>query len=200
MEKIPPFNTLLNDLFDRGYSYREDFFPQNFCQEIIDLKHALPFKAATIGKGTVNQQNVEIRSDAIYWLDEHSPLPLQNYLKAMNEYQAVLNREFFLGLNTYEGHLAKYPAGSFYKKHLDQHRGSKDRVITTILYLNGADQKNMGGEIRIYKKDSPNEIEIDLTPKSGMFLTFLSDQLYLEVLTSHFERYSLTGWLRTNTL
>lgn len=200
MEKFPPFNTLLNDLFDRGYSYQEDFFPESFCQEILGLQDALPFKKASIGKGAINQQNAEIRSDAIYWISEDSPNPLRNYLKAMEEYRSILNREFFLGLNSYEGHLAKYPVGSFYKKHLDQHRGSKERVITTILYLNGANQEKMGGEIRIYKKGSPSEVEIDLTPKAGMFLTFLSDQLYHEVLTSHFERFSLTGWLRTNTL
>lgn len=192
------FNTLLNDLFERGYAYQEGFFSEEFCQNILNLKDELPFKIATIGKGNLNQQNSEIRTDAIYWLEENSPLPLQNYLKTMEEYRQILNREFFLGLKSFEGHLAKYPVGSFYKKHLDQHRGSKDRVITAILYLNGA--QDLGGEIRIYKKNNPNEVEIDLAPRAGMFLTFLSDQLYHEVKTSHFERYSLTGWFRTNNL
>lgn len=195
-----PFNTLLNDLFERGYAYREGFFSQEFCQNLLKNRHTLDFKPATIGKGEGKQQNHSIRTDEIYWIDQNSPEEFQEYLTAMEAYRTLLNREFFLGINSFEGHLASYKPGSFYKKHLDQHRGSNERVITTILYLNQAPQTEMGGEIVIYKKSNPREIEIELAPKTGMFLTFLSDQLYHEVKLSHFERYSLTGWLRTNTL
>lgn len=200
MNTHPDFYSLLDDLSTKGYAYREHFFPSDFCQKIKNHFQDLPFKEATIGKGSEQKRVNEIRTDSIYWLDQDSPEIFQQYLTSMDEYRQILNRELFLGLKSFEGHLAKYPVGAFYKKHLDQHRGSKDRVITSILYLNGGNEKNCGGEIRLYQKDHSELIERDIPPSVGGFLTFLSDEIYHEVLTSHFERYSLTGWMRMNPL
>lgn len=200
MNTSPDFHSLIDDLSTKGYAFRENFFSSDLCQIIKNESSNIPFKEATIGKGNEQKRVNDIRRDAIYWLNSDSPTVFQQYLNYMDQYRQILNRELYLGLNSYEGHLAKYPPGAFYKKHLDQHRGSKDRVITTILYLNAGSDKNSGGEIRLYQKDHPELIERDIPPSVGAFLTFLSDEIYHEVLTSHFERYSLTGWMRINHL
>lgn len=200
MNTPPDFHSLIDDLSTKGYAFREQFFSAEFCQKIRNASQNVHFKEATIGKGSEQKRVQEIRTDSIYWLESDSPEIFQNYLQFMDDYRQILNRELYLGLKSFEGHLAKYPKGAFYKKHLDQHRGSKDRVITTILYLNGGSDKNSGGEIRLYQKDHPELIEQDIPPSEGAFLTFLSDEIYHEVLTSHFERFSLTGWMRINQI
>ncbi len=198
MTNSPNFDSLIDDLCLKGYAYKEAFFPVDFCNNILSSLHQIEFKEAKIGKNSKELLKSEIRSDFIHWIDSDSPSILNEYINILKNYQDLLNRQLFLNIKRFEGHIAKYPPGSFYKKHLDQHQGANSRVITTILYLNSAPDKISGGEIRLYKKDQPELIECDLPPRSGAFLTFISNEIYHEVLTSHFERYSLTGWFRND--
>ncbi len=198
MKSLPFFEELLDDLCTNGFAYRENFFSKDFCQNIIQSIDNISFKEAKIGNKANEILKSEIRSDLIHWIDDDSPTILNEYVHLLKNYQQVLNQNLFLNIKKFEGHLAKYPTGSYYKKHLDQHQTSRARVITTILYLNSAPDQNSGGEIRLYKKDQPELIECDIPPRAGAFLTFMSSEIYHEVLTSHFERYSLTGWFRND--
>ncbi len=196
----PDFSPFIDELTTYGFAYSPNLFSDEFCDQILLESKSLDFKKAEIGKGQTQSLHQEIRSDFIYWLGEDSPPTFQKYLALISDYKKLLNRELFLGLNSFEGHLAKYPPGSFYRKHLDRHQNTKERIITTILYLNTAPSISSGGEIRLYQKSHSELIEKDIPPQKGAFLTFLSGEIYHEVLTSSFERYSLTGWLRTNAI
>ena len=87
---------------------------------------------------------------------------------------------------------AYYPQGTFYKKHLDQHRHLPHRFISCILYLSPWKPGN-GGELRMETKRGTKLIE----PLQNRFVTFLSSQIPHEVLPIlEGDRYSLTSWLR----
>ena len=66
-----------------------------------------------------------------------------------------------------------------------------------ITYLNTPES---GGELRIFRRDNPEEIAADIIPKAGSLVCFLSNQIYHEVLPTTGERLSIAGWLRTTIL
>lgn len=133
-----------------------------------------------------------IRGDYTYWLDkqrDHGTIPIFDTLDDM---MLLLNRSFFLSLSDYEFHLALYPEGTFYKKHLDQFQGRNNRMISMIIYLNENWKEGDGGELRIYKNDGST---VDVQPVSNRCVLFRSDVLYHEVLKAYKERKSITGWM-----
>ena len=110
-----------------------------------------------------------------------------------------MNQHFYMGLASLETHLAIYPVGAVYQKHLDQFNAGQaqqlnTRKLSSILYLNQEWQDSDGGELRLYV----NEDEwLDILPAGGRLVLFLSAQFWHEVLPAKRERLSLTGWFRT---
>jgi SM-20-related protein len=189
---------LIQDLITKGWFHQEHFMEDLFCSELLDEAGDLLWKKAKIGMGAKHIENSEIRNDSIFWIEESNDTPLQRkYLEQMKELMTYINQELYLGLREFECHFAHYKAAGFYKKHLDQHHGSNKRSISTILYLN---RPIDGGELVIYNKNNPNQIEVKLKPRAGSFVCFLSNQIYHEVLPTTGDRYSLTGWFRTTRL
>ena len=187
---------LINALADTGWFHQEHFMDQNFCLELLNEARELEWIKAKIGSGAKKLENHEIRNDSIYWIEESSDTPLQRkYLNQMRELMIILNQELYLGLKEFECHFARYTTSGFYKKHLDQHQGSNKRAVSTIFYLN---EPEAGGELIIYNKDHPDQVEAKIKPRAGSFVCFLSNQIYHEVLPTTGERYSLTGWFRTS--
>lgn len=185
---------LINALAEEGWYCEEGFFSPDFCSELLNEAKKLSWTSGQIGKGVQKQEQPTIRNDSIVWVEEETAsLVEKSYLQHMNELMHELNRSLYLGLREFECHFAHYQSSGFYKKHLDQHQGSQKRVISAILYLN---EPQSGGELVIYKKDNPDEIQTRISPKPGSFVCFLSNQIYHEVLPNTGERYSLTGWFR----
>lgn len=185
---------LINALAESGWYCEEGFFSPQFCSELLNEAKKLNWTQAQVGKGAQKQELVEIRNDSIVWIDESQASSAEkHYLESMNALMKELNHELFLGLREFECHFAHYKTSGFYKKHLDQHQGSQKRVVSAILYLNEPDA---GGELIIYKKDNPEEIETKIKPRPGTFVCFLSNQIYHEVLPNEGERFSVTGWFR----
>gem|GEM_PF-4344196 len=93
--------------------------------------------------------------------------------------------------------LAQYPSGSFYKAHLDQHKGKNSRILTIILYLNDNWKPQHAGQLKFYNDTSlgldGNAMVIE--PTGGKIALFLSNDYWHEVLPSNHSRLSLTGWL-----
>jgi SM-20-related protein len=196
------FDQLIDDVAEKGWGIIENFIPYDIVQQIsIEQQKLLrvgAFRSAGVGKGETFQVRPEIRSDQVMWLDpEKVSDNVKNYLDRVEELRLKMNREFFLGLKSFESHFAIYPPGSFYKKHLDNFKQVAYRKITCILYLNDENWSyEDGGILRIYK-DADNENEYtDVIPKGGLFICFNSTEVYHEVLPTIKERYSITGWLR----
>lgn len=149
------------------------------------------FARAGVGRAAGHAVNAAIRGDDVLWLDEDD-VAVQPVLARLAALQDELNRTLYLGLARLECHLAAYPAGTFYTRHLDQHRGEDTRVVTIVLYLNQGWVAEHGGQLRIYTEEGAR----DVLPVGGTLVTFLSDRFEHEVLPATRERLSLTGWFR----
>ena len=190
--------SLIFSLIERGWYGCESFLDQELCLKLVDLLHTRPLRASQIGKGVNKQNNPSIRNDSIFWLDDsQNSQPQNEYFKKMNDLLSILNKELFLGLKQFEGHFTRYDQGGFYQKHLDQFNGNNERLVSVITYLN---KPIDGGALRIYSRDNPDIIEVDIAPKPGSLVCFLSNQIYHEVLPTTGERLSIAGWLRTTIL
>ncbi len=149
------------------------------------------FAKAKIGPGSEEQVISEIRGDYIYWLDRTRDTTLLPFFGLIDETIQVLNRYCYLSLSGFEFHLAHYPAGSFYKRHLDQFKSRSNRMISMIIYLNDGWKPGNGGELKIFQDKGDLIVE----PLARRCVLFKSDTVPHEVLKTQVSRYSLTGWL-----
>lgn len=162
-------------------------------EEIKKQENSL-FKAG-IGNGRNLQVKSEIRGDFIKWIDEGSVSPFSEiYLNKLKEIIAEFNRRFFLGIQKNEHHMALYPAGSHYDRHVDTFKNTDARVVSSVLYLNSNWEKAHGGELVIYPENAAARV---IEPRAGLLALFEST-LPHEVLTSQVPRYSITGWFKRN--
>ena len=190
------------EIYSNSYVVVDNFVDEAFrmalLKEQTDLLNQGQFTKAAVGKGDQKQVRAEIRSDEVLWMDPSALSPLQAiFWEKVAKVQQVLNRRCFLGLKSFEGHFARYPIGSFYKRHLDQFHAVPHRIVTIILYLNDSWSEADGGQLRMYfpQEDGSERVE-DVLPQGGRLVVFLSEEIPHEVLPTHKERISITGWLR----
>jgi SM-20-related protein len=154
------------------------------------------FHAAGVGAGVARLMN-EVRGDAILWVEADDPEPSARlYLKATEALRQAVNRELFMGLAELEVHFAAYPAGAFYKKHLDRFRDDDRRALTAIVYLNEDWDESDGGLLRFWPDASGVGEPVEIIPRGGVLVTFLSDRFWHEVLPAQRQRLALTGWFK----
>ncbi len=180
-----------------GYLVLDNPLPQTLTRQLLGrCQKDSRFHTAHIGRGADKQQIQSIRGDAISWLDENHAVD-QAYLAWMDTLRTGLNEALYLGLFDYESHYAIYAAGAAYAKHSDVLNGKKNRILTTVLYLNEAWQRCDGGELLVYDTEGVNIIAT-VAPKFGTMIIFLSESFPHEVLISHTTRRSITGWFRVS--
>jgi SM-20-related protein len=188
------FDTIADDLAEQGYAIADQFLSQKEVSDILTLDAFDQdlFKKAGIGKSQSLQVNEAIRGDYIQWIDKTvSEQPVKVYLDRLNELTAHLNQSLFLSIKDFEVHMTVYPAGSYYKRHLDQFKLDDHRKLSVICYLNENWLPEHGGQLRMYV----NEEICDVLPSAGRLVCFRSDQIEHEVLPATRERLSLTGWM-----
>jgi SM-20-related protein len=190
------------NIYQNSYVVVDGFMDEPYRKALLmeqtDLLNQGQFKKAAVGKGGQKQVRAEIRSDEVLWMDADSLSPLQAiFWEKIEELRQVLNRRCFLGLKSFEGHFARYPIGSFYKRHVDQFHAVPHRIVTVILYLNESWSESDGGQLRMYfpQEDGSERIE-DVLPVGGRLVVFLSEEIPHEVMPTQKERMSITGWLR----
>jgi len=188
---------ILTDFTGQGWFYCENYLGDNLCHNLVSDLKSLQLRPAKIGKSGAEQMHLAIRNDSIYWLEPNFSEAQDQYLSLMKELMEVFNREFYLGLKQFEGHFARYENSGFYKKHLDQFVGNTERLVSIVTYLNSP---VLGGELRIYNKNNTEKVDIDISPKAGSLVCFLSNQIYHEVLATQGERLSIAGWMRSTIL
>jgi SM-20-related protein len=200
MEEV--LDHISSEIYQNSYVIIDDFIDEDFRKALLteqtELLEKGMFRHAAVGKGGQKQVRTEIRSDEVLWMDRDSLSPLQAaYWEKIEQIRQVLNQRCFLGLRSFEGHFARYPIGSFYKKHVDQFHAVPHRVVTVILYLNDSWSAEDEGALRMYfpQADGTEQIE-DVLPMGGRLVIFLSGEIPHEVLPTKKERISITGWLR----
>ena len=191
--------TIINDLSENGYAICEEFLPVLIIKALAEKAEKRFADGEMLAAKTGQQaKNASIRGDCIFWLDENSHKPcVQAYFSNMRLIQAALNEHLFLNVQELETHLAIYPIGSAYQKHLDQFSGGEGlqaRQLSSILYLNNQWLVTDGGALRLHLNESEY---LDIAPSAGKLVLFLSSQFWHEVLPATRPRISLTGWFRT---
>ncbi|SDD39767.1 SM-20-related protein [Algoriphagus faecimaris] len=194
---------IVEGIYEKSYAVIDDFVDEIFRKALFDeqtdLLESGKFRKAAVGTGEQKQIRPEIRSDEVLWMEAQNLSLLQSeYWKRVEEIRLALNRRCFLGLQSFEAHFARYPIGSFYKRHLDQFQQVPYRAVTVILYVNDAWTEADEGALRMYlpMEDDKEEV-LDLLPLPGRLVVFLSGEIPHEVLPTKKERNSITGWLRT---
>lgn len=152
------------------------------------------FHAAQIGRGSSRQQISSIRGDMISWMDD-ADITDHAYLVWMEELRMGLNASLYLGLFDYECHYAIYGAGDGYAKHSDVLQGRKNRILSTVLYLNDGWRSCDGGELILFEPTG-DAVIATVTPTFGKMIIFLSESFPHEVLISRNTRRSIAGWFR----
>jgi SM-20-related protein len=190
------FDTIADGLAQHGYATVDQFLSQHEVEGILGLEGfrsaGASFKKAGIGSSTSLQIQESIRGDYIQWLDKNNAPPaIQIYLHRLEDLIQFLNRALFLSLKDTEVHLTVYPAGSFYKRHLDQFKKDDHRKLSVICYLNNDWTDEQGGQLRMYLLDRA----LDILPQAGKLVCFRSDQIEHEVLPATRPRMSITGWM-----
>jgi SM-20-related protein len=190
------FDSLADGLAEQGFAIADQFLSQGEVDEILALKEfqagSSNFKKAGIGSSAALQIRENIRGDYIQWIDKNTaPSAARVYLERLDDLIRHLNRALFLSLKDAELHFTVYPAGSFYKRHLDQFKNDDHRKLSVIVYLNRDWKPEHGGQLRMYLSDR----SLDVLPVAGRLVCFRSDQIEHEVLPAIRERLSITGWM-----
>ncbi len=184
----------IDELSDKRFVVIDDFLTDDLYQNIRQffLNKIDDFEQAGIGALDQNIIKQNIRGDQTYWLDSKRDLALQDWWDLVNETIDVLNRNCFLSLSGYEFHLAHYPPGGHYDKHLDQFSNRDNRMISMVIYLNEGWQKGDGGELEVFLED---ESTVLVEPHKKRCVLFQSAGVPHAVKKAIKSRYSLTGWL-----
>lgn len=143
---LAQFDAIAQALAGRGYVVLRDALSAEMSQGLLQLYESKQseFYAAGVGRGASQNRHSNVRRDKIAWIDESDPLaaPWETWAQALRLY---LNRQLFLGLFSFESHLAIYQPGDFYKTHMDAFRGQSNRRLSLVAYLNRDWRAGQGG-------------------------------------------------------
>ena len=186
------FTQIVDALVDDGYIIIPNALNPLLAQNLEKTaKNISDYKPASISTKKIKDHTK--RKDKIKWIDEDGSYQSE-YLEFTQELQETLNRELFLGINYYESHFAMYEKGDFYKTHMDAFKKSKNRIVTTVYYLNETWYEENGGLLVIY--DDNANVLTKVIPQANTLVVFLSDKFPHEVLAAKKNRFSIAGWFR----
>ncbi len=193
------WETVADRLASDGYVIIDQFLSEEqvyaFHTQVGSLYDKGTFKKAGIGHQQDFTKDEAVRGDHIFWLSEHTQEPLiQGFWQKMDHFVEYLNATCFLGIKSREFHFAVYPVGKFYRRHLDVFKDSDARKISVIIYLNPEWRPEWGGALRLFLENQ----ELDILPQGGRMVCMRSELIEHAVLPVIRERFSLTGWLRTD--
>ena len=190
------YEKITNALVTDGYIVIENALDAKMTQNLLLYAQSLTqLKQAGISSSSDLHIDSQRRRDKTKWLEEDNAVQSE-FLTFASELKTYLNRALYLGLNDYESHFAIYEKGDFYETHLDAFKNSKNRVVTTVYYLNEEWNETNGGELIVYNEE--NEFLAKVTPNANTLVVFMSEKFPHEVLPAKKTRYSIAGWFRVD--
>jgi SM-20-related protein len=162
--------------------------------EAEHLREGHAFSTAGIGRGDEVRERSAIRGGTVCWIEPSMPAGTA-FLAWMEGMRVSLNRELFLGLDTFDAHYAHYPTGTCYGTHVDRHQRTNARVVSAVVYLNADWPADGGGELVLY--DAHGDARLTLAPAGGTLVLFMSEGTPHEARKATRERWSIAGWFRT---
>ncbi len=202
--KTDPISTAIDAIALNGYAIIENFLTPTDIAALTNIvkEKWLNGNMLSAKTGQTGLSNQNIRGDYIAWLETQNQLPaINNYMQQMEQLRNMVNMHLFLNVQELETHMALYPIGSAYQKHLDQfHHGDANQIqyrqLSAVLYLNPNWQASDGGALKLYLDEQKS---IEILPNAGRMVLFLSARFWHEVLPAQRERLSITGWFRTRS-
>ncbi len=190
------YSQITDALVNDGYIIITDALDKKLPVALYnEVKDEKDFKRAGISGASDLHLDSNRRRDKIHWLakDMGAQSDFLVFADGLKEY---LNRELYIGLSYYESHFAIYDEGDFYETHLDCFKNSKNRVVTTVYYLNEDWGKDDGGELVVYNEN--NNFLAKVMPDANTLVVFMSEKFPHEVLPAKRKRYSIAGWFRVD--
>lgn len=189
--------TIARQLGSCGFAVVENALAPELLSRLddrCDPSDTVRFLPSGMGRGTGRSNDAVIRGDVVSWL-EHAKEADHGYLTVMEDLRVCLNEQLYLGLFDYECHYAIYDSGAHYQRHVDALRGQKNRLLSTVVYLNSAWALADGGELILYRGADPSPVA-RILPQPGLMVLFLSEDFPHEVLAATRSRHSIAGWFR----
>ena len=188
------YSQITDALVKKGYIIIADALEEKLPHALFnEAKEEKDFKRAGISGASDLHLDSQRRRDKTHWQEEDEEAQSE-FLSFANGLKEYINRELYLGLSYYESHFAIYDEGDFYETHLDCFKNSKNRVVTTVYYLNDDWGEDDGGELIVY--DEKNEFLGKVKPEANTLVVFMSEKFPHEVLATKRKRYSIAGWFR----
>lgn len=188
---------LVDTLAADGWCVMDQMFDPILIEELYqEVRQRDDLTPAKVGRLQSHRSHHDIRRDKTGWLNGESSAQ-RRYLERMDTLREAMNRSLYLGLREFEAHFARFDQGDFYRTHVDALKGQRNRVVTSVTYLNAEWQPTWGGELVMY-----HESGVELTrvlPRSGVTVLFLSEVFPHQVLPALTSRYSIAGWFRVNS-
>lgn len=181
----------------RGYAVVADLLPLPLLQALAadcDARQAAGhLRRAGTGRGEGHRLEQTRRGDSIEWLEgDPTDTPAARCLAELERLRVTLDRELLLGLHQIDAHYAHYPPGAGYTRHRDRFRDDDARVLSLVIYLNADWQADDGGALRLHLPQGA----LDVPPRLGTSVLFLSAEIEHEVLPARRARRSIAGWFR----
>jgi SM-20-related protein len=193
-----PISNVVEGIAAEGYAIVANALPPAAVTALRERALALDARGelapAAVGRASSRTTRPDIRGDCIRWLDPGHPAAAERALWGLlDALRDAANRSLMLGLWSFEGHYALYPAGASYARHRDRFRDDDARMLSCILYLNDDWQSKDGGALRLYVSERETR---DVLPAGGTLVVFLADRFEHEVLPATRPRLAMTGWFR----
>ena len=183
-------------LREHGVAVVEGLFAPDLLEQLAaearDADARGRLQPARVGGGRDLRRLPALRGDRTAWLDADAGPAQARFLNQCDLLRSLLNRSLLLGLESLEAHFAVYGPGQAYARHRDRLRHDDARVVSITCYLNADWQPSDGGALRLYLPDG----SLDVLPRLGTCVLFLSAELEHEVLPTGRERWSIAGWFR----
>jgi SM-20-related protein len=191
------FDQIADALAGPGYWVQPQALPAVVSQALLRLhERGDGFYSAGVGRGPDQMRHPGLRRDAIAWIREDDALAAP-WIDWTRQLRLQLNQRLFLGLFSFESHLAIYQPGNFYKTHVDAFRGRSNRRVSLVAYLNRDWSPESGGELVLYHPEDGTPLQC-VPPEFGTVALFLSEVFPHEVLPAVRPRLSVAGWFRVN--
>ncbi len=191
------YEDIIDGIVAHNYAIVEGLFEAEVLygmkMEMLRLLGDDEFHRAGIGNQFAMQQEREIRSDKIHWIENDSANLFESeFVKRVDGFSSYLNQTCYTGIRDWEFHYACFEKGNFYKRHLDRFKNDESRKFSVVTYLNDDWSEEDGGQLVLYLPQG----DVTVVPKWGTTVVFKSDVIEHEVMPARRNRYSVTGWLK----
>lgn len=193
---------LIGELAEKGYGVMPDAIAAPLIDRLIDdcrtREAAGDMARAAIGREDSHTLATRIRRVDAAWLDGSTDGEAA-FLALAETIRKAINRRLFLGLFEFEAQFLTYPPGGFYQRHLDSLRGTRNRIVSLVVYLNRDWQPDDGGALDIWTAaDHLGHPSATVEPRAGTVVLMLSEEIPHAVRPANATRRVIAGWYRLN--